>query len=131
MTSFLTPTSCLIHARCSRGSARLTPRLVTYLSREESIKSLLGWVTSGLDELDAQAESSEDEAYHKALKSEDVFPPFTATDGPLVPGGSVDNDAPNAVETENVPMAPGLGIGLGQGFEGPEESENADTQRAK
>jgi hypothetical protein len=101
---------------------------VTYLSRDESIKSLLGWVTSGLDDLDTQAEHAEDEAYHKALKAEDVFPPFKATDGPLVPGGS--DDKGEDMETD-LPMAPGLGIGLGHGFDAPEETDNVDTQRAK
>lgn len=106
-------------------------RLVTYLSREESIKSLLGWVTSGLDELDSQAENAEDTAYHNALRSEDLFPPFTSTTGPLVPGGDDDNVTKDSASSDEGPLAPGLGIGLGQGFEAPEEPENADTQRAK
>ncbi|CAK9784162.1 SAPS-domain-containing protein [Cutaneotrichosporon oleaginosum] len=103
-------------------------KLVTYLSREESIKSLLGWVTSGLDELDTQAEHAEDEAYHKALNSDDIFPPFKATDGPLEPAGGDDKD--DDAESD-IPMAPGLGIGLGQGFDAPDETETVDAQRAK
>lgn len=65
------------------------------------------------------------------MTSEDIFPPFNVTSGPLVPGGADDKEAQDDSQADVVPLAPGLGIGLGQGFEAPEETDNADTQRAK
>ncbi|BEJ17191.1 hypothetical protein CspHIS471_0605920 [Cutaneotrichosporon sp. HIS471] len=103
-------------------------KLVTYLSRDESIQSLLGWVTSGLDDLDTQSEEAENEAYHKALKADDIFPPFKCTEGPLVPAGDDGNGDDDAGDSQ---IMPGLGIGLGQGFDAPEETDSVDTRRAK
>ncbi|GMK57546.1 hypothetical protein CspeluHIS016_0403800 [Cutaneotrichosporon spelunceum] len=105
-------------------------KLVTYLSRDESIQSLLGWVTSGLDDLDTEAEEAEKETYHKALTAEDIFPPFTYPEGPLVPAGDDDKSGDDA-ESDAPGMPPGFAIGLGHGFDAPEETDDVDSRRAK
>lgn len=121
---------------------------MTYLSREESVKSLLSWVTSGLDELDEAAAEAENDAYAKALESKDAYPPFKRirrgkkreSVGKSVAGddeeeeGDDDEGAEVADKEEvdrgnNLPDA--LGIGLGEGLAGPEEGSSCDTNRAR
>lgn len=97
-------------------------RLITFLSREDSVKSLLHWVTSGLDELNEQASKAEESAFDEAVASKDVYPPFT--------GDKEETPAEDHGEGEGEPIAPGLGIGLGEGF-APVEETNTDMSRAK
>lgn len=98
---------------------------MTYLSREESVKSLLGWVTSGLDELDQQAEKEDDEAYAKALKSDEAYPPYER-----VGEESAKERAPTPPLSPSSPPAVPSGIGLGEGLGGQEES-GSDTNRTR
>lgn len=108
----------------------LTSRLITYLSREESVKSLLHWVTYGLDDLDEQAVRAEEQAYSKAVADKDVFPPFKA-DPNAPPASAVPEDKDeSAAEDDGSPLAPGMGIGLGEGFASIEEN-NPDANHAK
>ncbi|WWC90494.1 uncharacterized protein L201_005430 [Kwoniella dendrophila CBS 6074] len=51
-------------------------KLVSYLSREDSIKSLLTWVVAGLDELNQQAEESDKKSLDLAINSNDYHPTF-------------------------------------------------------
>lgn len=113
-------------------------RLVTYLSREDSVKSLLSWVTSGLDDLDTQAEEAEDLAYSQALKSTEAYPPFKAGNpssgvGPVMPSaGSLDSTAEEDDGKSSLDDThPGLGIGLGQGLGSQEADEAGEVQRAR
>lgn len=105
----------------------LTIRLITYLSREDSVNSLLHWVTSGLDELDEQAARAEDKAFRKALASKDVFPEFKVEGGD---SGSTSTTEKGKSGDESDPVSPGMGIGLGEGLE-PVEETNIDNSRAK
>lgn len=90
-------------------------RLVSYLSREDSVKSLLQWVTSGLDDLDEEADKAADAAYAKALASTDAYPPFRRLSAAEIDVKSEDDDM--------------FGIGLGVGLISQEEAGASDTNR--
>lgn len=53
-------------------------RLVNFLSKDDSIKSLLHWVVSGLDELDEESRQAEKACLVKARKETTRYPPFEA-----------------------------------------------------
>nr|XP_019044808.1 hypothetical protein I302_06722 [Kwoniella bestiolae CBS 10118]OCF23738.1 hypothetical protein I302_06722 [Kwoniella bestiolae CBS 10118] len=61
-------------------------KLVSYLSREESVKSLLNWVVSGLDELNQQAEEADERSLNLALTSPSYQSSFPASTKVNVPG---------------------------------------------
>lgn len=54
----------------------LTPRLVSFLGREDTIKSLLQWIVSGLDELNEQIAQAEEAALQKALSDPEQYPSY-------------------------------------------------------
>lgn len=86
-------------------------------------------MTSGLDELDQQAEKEEDDAYAKALKSDDAYPPYTKEQAGKEAGGSA-RKTPTPPLTPSSPSRVPTGIGLGEGLGGQEES-GADTNRTR
>jgi hypothetical protein len=96
--------------------------------RESSVKSLLTWVTSGLDDLDEAGTKAEAEAYKKALESTDVFPPFRKRKGG---DGDTDDAADETEKMDEDDISSNLPIGLGEGLSGPEEGDSCDTQRAR
>ncbi|WRT68522.1 uncharacterized protein IL334_005499 [Kwoniella shivajii] len=81
-------------------------KLVSYLSREESVKSLLQWVVAGLDELNQQAKEAENECLNIALTSPDLYPSYRpstsspSSSRPLVIPGTGPNSPP--LETPNL-----------------------------
>ncbi|ODO11173.1 hypothetical protein I350_01777 [Cryptococcus amylolentus CBS 6273] len=120
-------------------------RLVTFLSREDSAKSLLQWVVAGLDELDQAAADADDEIIAQAITSPDLYPAYKAPTPLVIPGagpgspplepaklGEVNGDQgrkEGEVEEEedlgelNVP-------GLGQGLRRKSEADD-DISRSK
>ena len=60
------------------------PKLINYLSREDAIKSLLTWVTSGLDELDSEAAEA-DLASYNTVQARSAVPGPAAGSPPLTP----------------------------------------------
>jgi len=62
--------------RCSIKHA--DPRLVTYLSKEDSVKTLLQWVISGLDKLDEEAVLADSACYDQVAHN----PSFQLPDSP-------------------------------------------------
>ncbi|TXT15631.1 hypothetical protein VHUM_00134 [Vanrija humicola] len=106
-------------------------KLVTFLSREDSVKSLLTWVTSGLDDLDTEAETAGDKAYEKALASKDVFPPFKG-DAAAEQAEKAESLEPPVDEFNTGPLTPALGVGLGEGLETIEgDGGSSDASRAR
>ncbi|WVQ95068.1 hypothetical protein IAU59_002160 [Kwoniella sp. CBS 9459] len=61
-------------------------KLVSYLSREDSVKSLLQWVIAGLDELDQAALAADTECLSQALSSPDLYPSYRAPQTLVIPG---------------------------------------------
>ncbi|WVQ72127.1 hypothetical protein IAR50_001672 [Cryptococcus sp. DSM 104548] len=61
-------------------------RLVTFLSREDSAKSLLQWVVAGLDELDQAAADADTEIIAQAIASPDLYPAYKAPTPLVIPG---------------------------------------------
>ena len=87
----------------SQGCVLMT-RLVSFLSREQSLKSLLQWIVSGLDELNDQIRDGEEAALAKAIADPDAYPPFDpslASSSPIK--GESRDDAP---EVESPPLEP-------------------------
>lgn len=70
-------------------------RLVNFLSKDDSIKSLLHWVVSGLDELDEQSRQAERTCLAKARGETDTYPIF---------GGSTSSES--GAETSVEPLEP-------------------------
>jgi SIT4-associating protein SAP185/190 len=95
--------------------------LVTYLSKEDHIKSLLHWVVAGLDELDEQAHKSDLASFAHAVAS---LPSYTRQYKPG-PGSPPLEPA----KVDEAPYSPDLPAGLGQGLETNEGDE--DTKRAR
>lgn len=83
-------------------------------------------MTSGLDELDQQADKAEDEAYARALASPDAYPPYTKDPGDKAAAPKT----PSPPESPSSPSRVPSGIGLGEGLGGQEES-GADTNRTR
>jgi len=65
-------------------------RLVTYLSRDDSVKSLLQWVISGLDELDEAAELANSASFDHAVSSP-LYPSYSHH-AAAVPGPGPDSN---------------------------------------
>ncbi|WVF67561.1 hypothetical protein IAT40_002319 [Kwoniella sp. CBS 6097] len=61
-------------------------KLVSYLAREDSVKSLLQWVIAGLDELDQAALAADTECLSQALSSPDLYPSYRAPQPLVIPG---------------------------------------------
>ncbi|OCF31525.1 SIT4-associating protein/190 [Kwoniella heveanensis BCC8398] len=61
-------------------------KLVSYLAREDSVKSLLQWVIAGLDELDQAALDADTECLSQALSSPDLYPSYRAPQPLVIPG---------------------------------------------
>lgn len=61
-------------------------KLVTFLSREDSAKSLLQWVIAGLDELDQAAAIADSEVLSHAITSPDLYPSYKSPTALVVPG---------------------------------------------
>ena len=100
---------------------KLTPSLVTYLSKEDHIKSLLHWVVSGLDELDEQAHKSDLASFAHAVAS---IPSYAQQFKPA-PGSPPLEPA----KVDEAPYSPDLPAGLGQGLDTNEGDD--DTKRAR
>ena len=118
---------------------------MTYLSKEDSVKTLLQWVVSGLDELDQQAALAESMSFDQAMTSPALFPFSHSQPPPL--GVPVPGPGPNSPPLEPAKMAydneskdeseeaigfpgAGLGIGLGEGLE-RQESRDSDVSRSR
>ncbi|KAK4687361.1 hypothetical protein P7C73_g2753, partial [Tremellales sp. Uapishka_1] len=125
-------------------------KLVTYLSREDSIKSLLQWVISGLDELDQEAAEAFSASVRHASSTPDLFPSYRFLQDLPVPG-----PGPNSPPLEPAKMAeaqqeqdepsssagidprigfsPGdlEGIGLGQGLDNGHDGAEDEVRRQR
>jgi SIT4-associating protein SAP185/190 len=106
---------------------------VTYLSRKDSVKALLTWVTSGLDTLDAASASAGADALKRA-KASDARPAFREArererererethpdEDAVMAEPEEDKDKEDAAaedeDEEMNPNLPVLGIGLGEGL---------------
>jgi SIT4-associating protein SAP185/190 len=73
------------HPACAHG------RLVNFLSKDDSIKSLLHWVVSGLDELDEQSRQAEQVCLAKARGNAGMYPSYHAA---ISPKGASTSDLP-------------------------------------
>nr|XP_018261596.1 uncharacterized protein I303_06036 [Kwoniella dejecticola CBS 10117]OBR83754.1 hypothetical protein I303_06036 [Kwoniella dejecticola CBS 10117] len=127
-------------------------KLVSYLSREESVKSLLTWVVAGLDELDQQAHEADEEVLSIALTSPDLYPsyrpsfqslsnvpipgqgrnspplgPETPSSGPSKLVSETKEDSENSEDEDHFP---GSDVGLGKGLRRKSEAEE-DVQRSR
>jgi SIT4-associating protein SAP185/190 len=101
--------------------SKLINSLVTYLSKEDHIKSLLHWVVSGLDELDEQAHKSDLASFAHAVAS---VPSYAQQ---FKPGPGSPPLEPAKVD--EAPYSPDLPAGLGQGLDTNEGDD--DTKRAR
>lgn len=113
--------------------------LVTYLSKEDHIKSLLQWVVAGLDELDQEAEKSDSASFQHAISSPHLFPSFQFTpvtpapapgpgSPPLEPAKMADEGEETKEGGDQAPYSPELPAALGQGLgnkEGDDEVKRA------
>jgi SIT4-associating protein SAP185/190 len=113
--------------------------LITYLSKEDHIKSLLQWVVAGLDELDQEAEKSDTASLQHAISSPHLFPSFQLTpmsrapapgpgSPPLEPAKMADESDDNTEGGDKSPYSPDLPAALGQGLgnkDGDDESKRA------
>ncbi|KAK6910784.1 hypothetical protein I203_104816 [Kwoniella mangroviensis CBS 8507] len=77
-------------------------KLVSYLSREESVKSLLNWVVAGLDELNQQAEEADEKCLEVALTSPDLYPSYKPS---LINNLPVPGNGPDSPPLEPSPAA--------------------------
>lgn len=83
-------------------------KLISYLSREDAIKSLLTWVTSGLDELDSEAAEADLLSYQHAQAKITVPGPAPGSP-PLTP-----MEMPTGPEEENAESKQRFWGGFGQ-----------------
>ena len=105
---------------------------MTYLSKDDSVKSLLQWVISGLDELDQAAELANSASFNHAVTSP-LYPSYhhhaAAVPGPgpdsppLEPAKIPEESTDETSFPDNI-----RDIGLGQGLERT-ESRESDTSR--
>ena len=124
----------------SENGVLMWSRLVNYLSKEDTIKSLLQWVVSGLDELDQQAAQADSDSIDHIMVSPELYPSYQvkllSIPGPG-PGSPPLEPAKLAEEDlRDVSMgAPGdsgfsAGIGLGEGLEtGRKDEEDPSRSR--
>lgn len=114
--------------------------LVTYLSKEDHIKSLLQWVVAGLDELDQAAEKSNTASFQHAISSPHLFPSIQLTpissapvpgpgSPPLEPAKMADEGSDDKDGVDQSPYSPELPAALGQGL-GNKEGDD-ETKRAR
>lgn len=80
-------------------------RLVNFLSKDDSIRSLLHWVVSGLDELDEESRKAEQACLVQARHDEQRYPTFhtsseTSSDSVPVPLDPVKVAEENLAEME-------------------------------
>jgi len=109
------------------GTSRLETvadsRLVTFLAKEDHVKSLLHWVVSGLDELDEQAEKSDLASFEYAIAS---LPSYREQ---IRPGPGSPPLEPVKSPVEEAPYSPDLPAALGQGLDTKEGDDV--TKRAR
>lgn len=135
---------CVMYADADTPS--FSNSLITFLSKEDHIKSLLQWVVAGLDELDQAAEKSDSASFKHALASPHVFPSFHLTPAPVPASASAPGAGPGSPPLEpakmvdevasesssagdETPYSPDLPAALGQGL-GSREGDD-DTKRAR
>lgn len=126
---------CLYQASVGADSNRL----VNYLSKDDVIRSLLNWVTSGLDELDHEDQMAESASLDHIVSSPGLFPSYQLR--PLATDSGAGPDSPplepaKLAEGESgsppldSPGGPGFsaGVGLGEGF-GDKKGDDANASR--
>nr|XP_019011578.1 uncharacterized protein I206_03680 [Kwoniella pini CBS 10737]OCF50359.1 hypothetical protein I206_03680 [Kwoniella pini CBS 10737] len=96
-------------------------KLMSYLSKEESVKSLLTWVVAGLDELNQQAKEADDQLMNKALTSTDFYPSYK----PSFQSLSIPGNGPNSP-----PLEPSLSLGPPSNLVSVDLSEDKQDQIA-
>ncbi|WVQ80146.1 hypothetical protein IAT38_002251 [Cryptococcus sp. DSM 104549] len=97
-------------------------RLITFLSREDSAKSLLQWVVAGLDELDQQAALADSECLSYAITSPDLYPSYQAPASLLVPGTGPGSPPLEPVKFGQEGALGAEGSAPGEGDDGTEEN---------
>ncbi|ORY35642.1 SIT4 phosphatase-associated protein-domain-containing protein [Naematelia encephala] len=110
-------------------------KVVTYLARDDVIKSLLQWVIAGLDELDQQADAADSATFSKAVLSPNLYPAYQVPRPVAVPGtgpGSppLEPAKIEKVDEEDDAGSSPLAVGLGQGLDRV-PSRDEDSQRSK
>ncbi|WVR09507.1 hypothetical protein IAU60_006575 [Kwoniella sp. DSM 27419] len=98
-------------------------KLVAFLSREDSVKSLLQWVIAGLDELDQAAAAADVECLSQALSSPDLYPSYRAPQPMVIPGTGP--SSPPLVPS-NIGVDPEQPNGHGRGDVASERKKEAD-----
>lgn len=73
-------------------------KLITFLSREDSVKSLLQWVVAGLDELDQAAAIADSEVLSHAITSPNLYPSYKSPAALVVPGSGPGSPPLNPVK---------------------------------
>ncbi|WVO14470.1 hypothetical protein L204_102105 [Cryptococcus depauperatus] len=66
-------------------------KLIAFLSREDSAKSLLQWVVAGLDELNQAAAAADTEIISLAISSPDLYPSYRVSAPLIIPGTGPDS----------------------------------------
>jgi SIT4-associating protein SAP185/190 len=90
---------------------------VSYLSKEDSIKSLLQWVVSGLDELDQQAAQADTDFIDQIIAAPELYPSYNLS----VPGPGPGSPP---LEPARIAEDPEVFSGLGHGLETQPTDEN-------
>lgn len=133
----------------SESPTRLSPymahvRLVSYLAKDDSIKSLLQWVVSGLDDLDQQAALADSQCFDHVIASPSLYPSYQLHQA-LPVGSEVPGPGPNSPPLEPAKVEanaekeqdgeeeafPGniRDIGLGQGLERQQSRDDLSRTR--
>ena len=109
------------------GLANPLPRLVAYLSREDAMKSLLGWVVSGLDELDQQALEADTASFHHVFSSLDLYPSYRSLRVPGPGPNSPPMEPAKMVDEVKEEVLPG-GVSMEGGFDRQKSSEDSRSR---